>query len=180
MKSSIPSFASNSSLHSVKRSKSGFSLVEVTLALGLVAFTVTSLLGVLPLALNTYKSTMDSSLRTHILRTIASELDQAPFDTITSSSLPNAPFRYFNDQGLELVEASDIAAHAAFKVCFKAVGTQTSAFGMSNPSLRPVTLEIWNALGQPSKPEQTVTLFIPDNGLRSSPTALAAASSPQG
>lgn len=52
---------------------SGFSLVEVVIALGILAFTITALLGMLVVGMNTDRETIEELEATHILQTIFNE-----------------------------------------------------------------------------------------------------------
>jgi len=57
--------------------KGGFSLVEVTIALGIVAFVVVAVLGVMPLGLSTHRESKESQAATLVMSSLASRLRQA-------------------------------------------------------------------------------------------------------
>lgn len=134
-----------------------FTLVEVLLALGIVAFAFMALCGVLPVGLQTYREAMDATYRANIVRVISAELTQAPYSEIDDSL--NGRTRFFSDQGLEV----QTAASARFKVLYENVLGAASLFGATNASLKPVTIEIFSVQGGRSL--SRVTLFIADNGI---------------
>ncbi|XHR31170.1 MAG: Verru_Chthon cassette protein B [Chthoniobacteraceae bacterium] len=83
------------------RGKRGFTLIEITLALGIVSFAFIGLLGLLPAGLQTFRSAVDTSVRSQIIQRICSDAMQADFDTLISN--PPAD-RYFDDQGNEIAQ----------------------------------------------------------------------------
>jgi uncharacterized protein (TIGR02598 family) len=81
---------------------SGFSLVEVTLAVAIAALAVITLLGLLPQGLEMSRKTAIITSSSNILEQIIRDLENARFTT-----LPTAVERkYFNDQGGELEQNS--------------------------------------------------------------------------
>jgi len=74
-------------------SKSGFSLVEVVIALGVVAFALISVLGLIPVGLQSFRQAIDNSATTQIVQRVVNEAQQTDFN-----SLANTVY-YFDDQG---------------------------------------------------------------------------------
>ena len=136
--------------------KRGFTLVEVLLALGIVAFAFMALCGMLPVGLKTYRDAMDATCRANIVRVVTAELAQAPYAGIDAW---NGQERYFSDQGLEVASVAD----ARFRVKYVNILPGTSLFGAINSSLKPVTIEISAVQGGSSL--SRVTVFIANNGL---------------
>ncbi len=111
-----------------KTKSAGFSLVEVALAIGIVAFAFVALLALLPAGLTTFRRALDISICTQIAQRIVSEAQQADFDVLTDRvnlpvSAPNRDYsfrmrrpgetpaappwiRYFDEQGNEIVPSS--------------------------------------------------------------------------
>jgi len=85
--------------------KRGFSLVEVTIALGVTAFALVALFGMLPTGLNLFRSSMDVSVKSQIAQQLVSEAMQTDFETILTQE---DGFRYFNDEGIEVPESTSI------------------------------------------------------------------------
>lgn len=93
----------------------GFSLVEVTLAIGIMAFAFVALFGLLPTGLGTFRQAMDTSVGAHIAQRIAGELQETDYFTLLKSCRPDLtvyedsdgqlgllPRRFFDDQGNEV------------------------------------------------------------------------------
>ena len=85
-----PSFAQKSS-HS-----HGFSLVEVALALGIVAFAFVSLFGLLPAGLSTFRNAIDVSNETWIMQGLNSMIQVTEWSKI--NDLKQETF-YYNEEG---------------------------------------------------------------------------------
>lgn len=89
-----------------KKSFRGFTLVEITLCLGLVSFALVSTLGLLPAGLTTLRSSMNQTVEAQILQSIASRAVISSFTNVIASTL------YFDDEGLP-VAAGDVAYYTA-------------------------------------------------------------------
>lgn len=89
-----------------KRREAAFSLVEVTIALGLAAFAVVAVLGVLPSGLKTLRDSLDEVSEANLFREFAGSAARTSFAQLTNS------VTYFSEQGLET--GSQAGAH--FKV----------------------------------------------------------------
>ncbi len=83
-----------------KRFRFGFSLVEVTLALGLVSFAVVTVLALLPAGLTSIRESIDETVRTQISQQIASDVLQTPFADITGFT------RYYDNEGFLVSDPS--------------------------------------------------------------------------
>lgn len=59
--------------------RSGFSLVEVTIAIGIVSFALVTLLGVVPVGLIATQDAMRQTARSQIIKQISSDLGMMPF-----------------------------------------------------------------------------------------------------
>jgi uncharacterized protein (TIGR02598 family) len=85
------------------RTASGFSLVEVTLAVAIAALAIITLLGLLPQGLEMSRKTGLITNYSNIIEQIARDLDNARFTTLPTSQQR----KYFNDQGTELSADSE-------------------------------------------------------------------------
>ncbi|MGB8355391.1 MAG: Verru_Chthon cassette protein B [Chthoniobacteraceae bacterium] len=87
-----------------RKSQSAFSLVEVVMAIGVVAFAFISVLGLIPTGLNTFKQAVDASVGAQIVQRVMNEAEQTDFSVLTSGSTStiSKPMRYFDEQGNEL------------------------------------------------------------------------------
>jgi uncharacterized protein (TIGR02598 family) len=80
------------------RNQSGFSLIEVLLAVGIVAMAFIPLLGLLPTGMSAMHAAADQTVTSQIVQRVAGEFQQADFDGIDSSS----DLRYFDEEAVEL------------------------------------------------------------------------------
>lgn len=84
----------------------GFSLVEVTLAMGILAFSMLTVLGLMPVGLSTMRRAMDSTVETQIVRQIGGEVLLTPYSRL--GDIVGAAPRCFDDNGQE--QESETAA----------------------------------------------------------------------
>ena len=105
-----------------KKRQAAFSLVEVTLAIGVVAFAFIGVFGLIPTGLNTFRQAIDTSVGSQIEQRVINDLQQSDFTAlVTSGTATNtqpftyswtlasgrtSPVRYFDDQGNEIVPVS--------------------------------------------------------------------------
>ena len=96
-----------------RRFTSGFSLVELTLALGVVSFCLVTLFGLIPIAVQTNRNATSQTRATNILSSAVSDLRAAPVPrptpgsvqstlyriTIPASAGPSPQIRYFDSEG---------------------------------------------------------------------------------
>ena len=71
-------------MHIAKRSalaarQAGFSLMEVTIAIGIVSFALLTIFGLIPVGLEAINSATYSTVQSDIMKTIYSQLDSTPF-----------------------------------------------------------------------------------------------------
>lgn len=79
----------------------GFSLVEVVLAVGIMALGVVTILGLLPHGLELSRKTANEQAETRIVDLIVGELQSTNWATLDGANAQTQT-RYFDDQGLEL------------------------------------------------------------------------------
>lgn len=84
-------------------SRRGFSLIEVVLAVGIMALGVVTILGLLPHGLEMTRKTANEQAETRIVDALVGDLQTT--DWATLENLGTA-IRYFDDQGLELTRSS--------------------------------------------------------------------------
>lgn len=79
--------------------RQGFSLVEVVLAVGIMALGVVTILGLLPHGLEMTRKTANEQAETRIIDQIVGEMQSATWDSLDNR---DAEVRFFDDQGLEI------------------------------------------------------------------------------
>ena len=151
------------------RRQLAFSLVEVVLALGVIAVGVIAILGVFPIALQTGHSAQDETRAPEIAQTIYGSLAaQAPsqfsnvrfllsdgvtlFPTppspsinLTLSSSPTAPTLYADNEG-KLIQDATTAAYAIFIFTCNPSNCAAPPPGFNDPRLNQVTVRMaWPA-----------------------------------
>ena len=117
-----------------------FSLVEVTMAIGIVSFALLSLIALLPSGLQSVRDSANEAALSSIVRTVRGELNQASFSDVTTT-LP-AQTWYFNESGHRL-EASAPSGERFFQLSFS--NSSPSAAGAAaafDKSLSALTLTV--------------------------------------
>lgn len=111
-------------------SQRAFTLVEVVLSIGIVAFAFVAVLGLLPAGLSNFRQAMETSVGSQIAQRIIAEAQQTDFDVlIDEENLPTtanftfrapkvgAPaLRYFDEQGNEILPSNPAVLSAGEKL----------------------------------------------------------------
>ena len=92
------------------RSIAAFSLVEVTLAIGVFGFAFTAIVGLIPMGLTTFRQAMDASVGSQICQRVINDAQQTDFAVLTSSSNTRV-VRYFDDAGNEMTTPAKAIYH---------------------------------------------------------------------
>lgn len=127
-----------------RRRKTAFSLVEVVLAVGIVAFAFVGLIALIPAGLNNFRASMNASVGSQIFQRVVSDAEQSDFDLLTkcdpnytadSSVFSELPVRYFDDEGGEVIPATPgaLSPSEALKVIYH-VSTRVAASGPADVS----------------------------------------------
>lgn len=124
--------------------RSAFSLVEVTLTIGIMAFALTSILGLLPVGLATFRQAVDTSVESQIVQRVTTEASQSDFATLVDPNSGARTIRYYDDQGNKLPSAADAIYHV--KVTVESPASLPS--GDLSPDLARLLVDIVNNPGQ--------------------------------
>lgn len=96
-------------LSNPRASTGGFSLVEVTIALGITAVALVSLMGMLPKGMETLRRAADQAIEGRIHQQVLGELQLTPWEPVGGGTSPIDSFhrsvRFYDDQGIELEES---------------------------------------------------------------------------
>lgn len=141
------------------RKPKAFSLVEVTMAIGIVSFAVLTLVALLPSGLRSVRESANETAISAIVRSVRGELNQASFSDVTTV-LP-AQVWYFNEAGNRLDESAP-EAERFFQINFSSA--QPSAQGVPvnfEQIMRTLTLTIRYPVFAPvvGQTTRTVTLL---------------------
>jgi uncharacterized protein (TIGR02598 family) len=108
---------------STRGKNAAFTLVEVSIAVGILAVALVALLGLMPAGMTNFRKAMDVSTTAQIAQRILLDMQQADFDriidapasgkddispyyTFTAPTRDSQQFRFFDEQGVELITAS--------------------------------------------------------------------------
>lgn len=92
------------------RHQKAFSLVEVVLAIGVVAFAFVAIFSLLPVGMGVFREAMETSVGAQIAQRIVTDVQETDFDNLVKSSGTGdfyaLPKRHFDDQGNEVILAN--------------------------------------------------------------------------
>jgi uncharacterized protein (TIGR02598 family) len=131
----------------------GFSLVEVVLAVGIMALGVVTILGLLPHGMEMSRKTANEQAETRIVDQLISEVQAADWSTmsgIVGSSNGSGVLKYFDDQGLELGTGSGNLDNLVYLARVRLLNANEitqgaripSTSNLANPFLRRVQVEV--------------------------------------
>jgi uncharacterized protein (TIGR02598 family) len=140
------------------RNRSAFSLVEVVMAIGITSFAALSIVGLIPVGLNSFHQTKITGVATEISKQMFSEIGNASYtlgsliSSGTSWRLP-APnttatyIRYFNEQGEELAATAGSTTPPAGAIYQANAGVRyasllSGTLNSTNPCLVNVTIQV--------------------------------------
>lgn len=123
----------------------GFSLVEVLMAIGIVAFAYIAMIGLLPAGMSSFNKAIDNSLGSQIMQRLATEAQQTDFDTLIAPATATT-LRYFDAQGNEKTTIAGSLYTA--EVTVLAPTTLPSTSTPASPSLATVTIRLAHNPGE--------------------------------
>ena len=174
-----------------RRRVRAFSLVEIALALGIMAFSLVAVFGLMPLGLSSFRKAMDLSIGSQVAQQVLDDAQQSDFDSLVngqSSPFSKQPIRYFDAQGAELktlqagviywantrvspstsMPSTDSAGNAAVNPDIATVSVQVA----NNPGGKPLTVDgtgLWPASS--GVPMSTFSTYIARNSPKSASSA---------
>lgn len=129
---------------SLSSSAKAFSLIEVTLAIGVVSFAVVSILGTLSVGLTTIKDAKKDVTHAQIISQISSSVYQSPFDQLEAFA-SNGPF-FFDQAGRQLDSSNNALYRATLAVSAGTASTYPGAQSVTNAA-KTVSIAITPLLG---------------------------------
>ena len=148
----------------------GFSLVEVTLALGVAGFCLLAIFGLLPVALNSNQTAIEQTAADSVMTAIVSDLRATPATLPVGAAAVSAQYAInipaasgASSQTLYFVSEQQTAANAAsarFRVTLKFIGAPS---GGGTKSAMCLSMKVsWPAVVDPSTgtPAGTVQSFV--------------------
>ncbi len=103
--------------HPTADQPAGFSLVEVALALVIIAIALVALMGLVPSGLNNFRAAIDTQVAGEIFQRVAADAQETDFDTLIQSGVTTEkggaaqqfyrlPLRHFDNEGTEVKVAN--------------------------------------------------------------------------
>jgi uncharacterized protein (TIGR02598 family) len=125
---------------------SGFSLVEVSVAMAIVSFAMVSILGLIPMGLTNFRQAMNNTVEAQIVQGITSDLELASFTSLQSTT------DYYDSDGNATTASSQpvytatvtVAAVDGSKEPVNLVNTASSVPSQMQTSADLVTISIVN------------------------------------
>jgi uncharacterized protein (TIGR02598 family) len=94
----------------------GFSLVEVTLAIGIIAFAIVPMLGLIPMGLSTSRQAVDNTIEAQIIQQLSNQAQQTDFSQLSSLTTPTVSTPLCYDSDGNAATATSIIAYKASMV----------------------------------------------------------------
>jgi uncharacterized protein (TIGR02598 family) len=135
-------------------SQKAFTLVEVTMAIGISSFAILSMLGVLAVGMKTMRGAIDTTVQAQITQDVVGTLKQADFSTLSNAS--SWAWKY-DDRGVAVQNEAAKVYGASVELA-----PVSLSGGNANPNLLKVIVSI-NNLTEPGNPHVFST-FISNNG----------------
>lgn len=139
----ISAQSGNPALRSCVRLSHGFSLIEVTIALGVVSFALIALFGLLPTGLTTFRSSIDRSVASQIAQNIISQARQTEFSSLSTLATPAGSPKKFTEDGDETTDATKTIYVA--KVEVETQVTLPAATVVPNTSMAKIRVRVVNS-----------------------------------
>ena len=114
-------------------------MVEIVLALGILAFVCATIIGSTSSGLSIFRKAMDRSVVTEITQSMANEAQQSDFAGVTNNGI----ISYFDDQGQKLTVANTTPAiYVAQALVFS-----TTNASVANPYVKTIVIQVANKPG---------------------------------
>jgi len=94
----IPAPSGTPAVRPLARFPHGFSLIEVTIALGVFAFAMIPIIGLVSSGMKSLRGSMDDGVRGEIVRKVVAEAGRVPYTNLSSFNGTNF---YFDDEGVQ-------------------------------------------------------------------------------
>ena len=145
---------------SFRKQQGGFSLVEISAALGIVSFAFVALLGLMANGIGQFREAMDTTVTAQIASRMINDAQQAEFSELvnpdsSSGSSDEVGIRYFDEHGNEIVpsQEGELSADEQLRVVYR-VGTRVRPQAelprqslSETPHLAQVTVQVAHSPG---------------------------------
>ena len=164
---------SGSTAQESSRWQSAFSLVEVTICLGIASFALVVVFSLLPVGLNHFRKAMETSIGSQIAQRVISDAQQTDFDALITdfqgSPITGAnatglkPFRFFDDQGTEILPTGSAAGDPSSAPAGLTVAEKQKIVYWVNTRIMPGNPDVGVTSTQNNASLVTVTIQVAQN-----------------
>ncbi len=134
-----------------------FTLVETTIAMGIVAFAMVPILGLVPMGLGVFRNAISFTAEAQIVQALSNEILLTEYSLVTNK-YASTNLSYYSDEGDLLSSASDPAALYTAKVALCDVSAPADA-SVTAAGSKCAIIEISN-VAHPANPKK-YSLVIP-------------------
>ena len=187
MKDFLPEIPSSALRRPVTQQRKGFSLIEVAIAISVVAFALVAIIGLLPAGMSIYSQSSMTSASTQIFEKVLADARQTDFNQIVyqGGSPPNAPvttatvfhqpkLRYFDHLGEEIVPTGTTLSNEEVAKVVYHVNTRivTNAYLPTDKNpyvgqyLATLTVQVMSNPGNRPLSYDAESMFVPVPGLQ--------------
>ncbi len=153
--------------HLSKKRTHGFNLIEVTVALAVISFSCTLLLGLLPASMSAYHQAMGNTVEAEIVQSISNDLALDKFSTLTgyASTPTSIPTYFYDNEGGALPTTTGHFYQATFTLSQITSSNSPSNIDPANASTGAylITVTISNTAMGSSQPH-TYSFVLANNG----------------
>ena len=145
--------------------RSGFSLVEVVIAIGVVSFAMVAILGSLPVGIQSMQDAMQMQAKASIAQQLRSDLQQIPYGAASTDGINELETItwYYTSQGMKTEEPSQAFYAATFQVetaTLESEGsTSPTEFDLGSARNIRATLEFPLTAPEANRKQTHITLF---------------------
>lgn len=141
-----------------RKQQEGFSLVEISAALGIVSFAFVALLGLMANGLGQFREAMDTTVTAQIAARMINDAQQAEFSELVNpddSSSEEVVIRYFDEHGNEIAPSQEgqLSPEEQLRIVYR-VGTRIRPQAelprhslSATPNLAQVTVQVAHSPG---------------------------------
>jgi uncharacterized protein (TIGR02598 family) len=142
-----------------------FALIEVVIALGIAAYALMGIIGLLSMACSEGRSSMDDTVLVMIVNRAVSDLRQKSFTDLVKStpanqsiSVPGSPF-YYDADGMQIVNTGSGITSKAIYCCNETMQTDADTVTSGSAYLLHVKLQVSWPVGA-ATPANTKTVYV--------------------
>jgi len=121
----------------------GFSLIEIAIALGILAFALIPVLGLMPIGLTTLRDTVDTTVSARIAQTVVNQAQQADYNSLP---VTGGTTYYFDEQGDLIPNSTGALSTGALYKASLQIGEPTAIpsgnLGITSMDLATLTITV--------------------------------------